>query len=46
MKIPRNFYDIGDGIYDPENRIVYDYKMQFLRNAGRYALCRFALRLN
>ncbi|KAM7540640.1 hypothetical protein Aperf_G00000033851 [Anoplocephala perfoliata] len=32
-KIPRDFYDVGDGIYDPENRVVYDYDMRFLRNA-------------
>nr|CDS33371.1 MORN repeat containing protein 5 [Hymenolepis microstoma] len=33
MQIPPKFYDVGDGFYDPENRIVFDYKMRFLRNA-------------
>eukprot|EP00075_Anas_platyrhynchos_P037244 XP_027326497.1 MORN repeat-containing protein 5 isoform X1 [Anas platyrhynchos] len=32
-KIPAGCYDCGDGFYNPETRIVVDYKMRFLRNA-------------
>ncbi|GAB1602977.1 MORN repeat-containing protein 5-like [Argonauta hians] len=31
--IPETFYDCGDGLYDPEERIVYRYNSDFLRNA-------------
>lgn len=40
MQIPPKFYDVGDGFYDPENRIVFDYQMRFLRNAGRNLIYR------
>ncbi|KAM3186189.1 hypothetical protein ACTXT7_004824 [Hymenolepis weldensis] len=33
MQIPPKSYDVGDGFYDPENHIVFDYQMRFLRNA-------------
>lgn len=33
-KIPAGCYDCGDGFYNPETRIVVDYKLRFLRNAG------------
>lgn len=32
--IPQGCYDCGDGFYDPETRVVVDYKLRFLRNAG------------
>ena len=32
--IPLGWYDCGDGFYNPDNRVVYDYDVQFLRNAG------------
>ncbi|XP_068512882.1 MORN repeat-containing protein 5 isoform X2 [Anas acuta] len=32
-KIPAGCYDCGDGFYNPETRIVVDYKLRFLRNA-------------
>lgn len=32
-KIPAGCYDCGDGFYNPETRIVIDYKLRFLRNA-------------
>ncbi|NXG14603.1 MORN5 protein, partial [Grallaria varia] len=31
--IPEGCYDCGDGFYDPETRVVVDYKLRFLRNA-------------
>ncbi|XP_065916479.1 MORN repeat-containing protein 5-like [Dysidea avara] len=31
--IPLGWYDCGDGFYNPDNRVVYDYDVQFLRNA-------------
>jgi len=31
--IPEGMYDVGDGFYDPDTRVVYDYSMRFLRNA-------------
>lgn len=34
IEIPPGFYDCGDGFYDPNKRVVYTYKMRFLRNAG------------
>ena len=34
--IPLGWYDCGDGFYNPDNRIVYDYNIKFLRNAGTY----------
>ncbi|XP_060269787.1 MORN repeat-containing protein 5 isoform X2 [Ovis aries] len=33
-KIPPGCYDCGDGFYNPNTRIVKDYKYRFLRNAG------------
>jgi len=35
-EIPLGWYDCGDGFYNPDNRVVYDYDVQFLRNAGTY----------
>ncbi|XP_062515514.1 MORN repeat-containing protein 5-like [Corticium candelabrum] len=32
-EIPIGWYDCGDGLYNPSNRVVYDYDQQFLRNA-------------
>ncbi|VDK75518.1 unnamed protein product [Dibothriocephalus latus] len=32
-KIPPHCYDTGDGFYDPTHRIVFNYEMDFLRNA-------------
>ena len=32
--MPLGWYDCGDGLYNPENRVVYTYGMKFLRNAG------------
>ncbi|CAF0860137.1 unnamed protein product [Didymodactylos carnosus] len=32
-EIPETNYDVGDGMYDPETRIVTDYQNRFLRNA-------------
>ena len=37
-EIPLGWYDCGDGLYNPQNRVVYTYEMQFLRNAGRNQL--------
>ena len=34
-EIPLGWYDCGDGLYNPQNRVVYTYEMKFLRNAGR-----------
>ncbi len=34
VEIPNGFYHCGDGFYNPNNRVVYTYKMKFLRNAG------------
>uniref|UniRef100_A0A8D0G5H8 MORN repeat-containing protein 5 n=1 Tax=Sphenodon punctatus TaxID=8508 RepID=A0A8D0G5H8_SPHPU len=31
--IPEGCYDCGDGFYNPETRVVVDYKLRFLRNA-------------
>ena len=31
--IPLGWYDCGDGIYNPEKRVVYTYNNAFLRNA-------------
>ena len=35
-KIPPGCYDCGDGFYNPNTRIVKDYKYRFLRNAGMF----------
>ncbi|XP_071621810.1 MORN repeat-containing protein 5 [Heliangelus exortis] len=32
-KIPKGCYDCGDGYYNPETRVIIDYKFRFLRNA-------------
>ncbi|XP_072487934.1 MORN repeat-containing protein 5 isoform X2 [Notamacropus eugenii] len=32
-KIPEGCYDCGDGFYDPEARVIRDYRKRFLRNA-------------
>ncbi|KFU90524.1 MORN repeat-containing protein 5, partial [Chaetura pelagica] len=32
-KIPEGCYDCGDGFYNPETRVIIDYKFRFLRNA-------------
>lgn len=32
--IPEGSYDCGDGFYDPQSRVITDYKHNFLRNAG------------
>ncbi|XP_069627319.1 MORN repeat-containing protein 5 isoform X2 [Haliaeetus albicilla] len=32
-KIPEGCYDCGDGFYNPETRVIVDYKLRFLRNA-------------
>ncbi|NWI96318.1 MORN5 protein, partial [Pitta sordida] len=32
-KIPEGCYDCGDGFYNPETKVVVDYKGRFLRNA-------------
>ena len=32
--IPSNSYDCGDGVYNPETRVINDYSGKFLRNAG------------
>ena len=34
-EIPLGWYDCGDGLYNPQNRVVYAYTMKFLRNAGQ-----------
>lgn len=34
-EIPEGNYDCGDGFYDPVTRVVVDYNMKFLRNAGK-----------
>ena len=35
IDIPLGWYDCGDGIYNPENHVVYSYKEHhFVRNAG------------
>lgn len=35
LDIPLGWYDCGDGIYNPENHVVYSYKHhRFVRNAG------------
>uniref|UniRef100_A0A8C9UQZ2 MORN repeat-containing protein 5 n=1 Tax=Spermophilus dauricus TaxID=99837 RepID=A0A8C9UQZ2_SPEDA len=34
--IPPASYDCGDGFYDPNTRIIKDYKNHFLRNAGGF----------
>ena len=33
-EIPQDMYDCGDGFYDPKTCIVYNYNMEYLRNAG------------
>ena len=33
-QVPDGWYDCGDGFYDPVERVVRDYKHNFLRNAG------------
>ena len=33
-EVPLGWYDCGDGLYNPENRVVYTYDNKFLRNAG------------
>ncbi|XP_075761527.1 MORN repeat-containing protein 5 isoform X1 [Pelodiscus sinensis] len=33
-RIPESCYDCGDGFYNPKTRVVVDYKLRFLRNAG------------
>uniref|UniRef100_A0A8C4K4Q3 MORN repeat containing 5 n=1 Tax=Dromaius novaehollandiae TaxID=8790 RepID=A0A8C4K4Q3_DRONO len=33
-KIPEGCYDCGDGFYNPQTRVIIDYKFRFLRNAG------------
>ncbi len=38
-KIPEGCYDCGDGFYNPETRVVSDYKHKFLRNAGLSGVC-------
>ena len=32
-EVPLSWYDCGDGLYNPENRVVYTYDNKFLRNA-------------
>ena len=34
MEIPLGWYSCGDGLYNPQNRVVYSHNMTFLRNAG------------
>ncbi|XP_075256262.1 MORN repeat-containing protein 5-like [Convolutriloba macropyga] len=31
--VEEGLYDVGDGVYDPESRVVHDYHGNFLRNA-------------
>ena len=43
-QVPDGWYDCGDGFYDPVERVVRDYKHNFLRNAGirlnmRHSVC-------
>ncbi len=33
VELPLGWYDSGDGLYNPENRVVYTYANIFLRNA-------------
>ncbi|CAI8022827.1 MORN repeat-containing protein 5 [Geodia barretti] len=33
VEIPLGWYDCGDGLYNPQNRMVYSHNMTFLRNA-------------
>lgn len=33
LKVPLDWYDCGDGFYNPEKRVVYTYHNKFLRNA-------------
>uniref|UniRef100_A0A8C4K2G6 MORN repeat containing 5 n=1 Tax=Dromaius novaehollandiae TaxID=8790 RepID=A0A8C4K2G6_DRONO len=35
-KIPEGCYDCGDGFYNPQTRVIIDYKFRFLRNAGMF----------
>ncbi|XP_025905320.1 MORN repeat-containing protein 5, partial [Nothoprocta perdicaria] len=37
-KIPEGCYDCGDGFYNPETRVIIDYKFRFLRNAERHSV--------
>ncbi len=32
-EVPLDWYDCGDGLYNPYNRVVYTYSNKFLRNA-------------
>ena len=34
-EIPTGCYDTGDGFYNPKTRVIVDYNMKFLRNAGK-----------
>ena len=33
FQVEEGLYDVGDGVYDPESRVVHDYHGNFLRNA-------------
>lgn len=33
-EIPVGHYDCGDGFYEPKSKVVFDFNMKFLRNAG------------
>ena len=33
-EVPDGCYDCGDGFYNPLSRVVVDYELKFLRNAG------------
>ena len=35
-EIPPGCYDTGDGFYNPETRVIVDYNIKFLRNAGEF----------
>ena len=37
-EIPSGCYDTGDGFYNPKTRVIVDYNMKFLRNAGKSIL--------
>jgi len=34
-EIPASCYDTGDGFYNPNTRVIVDYNLKFLRNAGK-----------
>ncbi|XP_063554321.1 MORN repeat-containing protein 5-like isoform X1 [Gorilla gorilla gorilla] len=36
-KIPRGYYDCGDGFYNPVTRVVKGYRNRFLRNTGLWS---------